>query len=98
MIDIYEASGGVVNEARTQVSMASGMPTKSFDIKLRVILTGVEYDIVDGEKATFSVILEDERRLEEDGIGGAILRFIEHEATLTLPVQQVHILKEETNA
>lgn len=89
LIDIYEAAGGKVNEDRTQVEVNGA--AKPFDIVLRVIPTAVNIDEVAGRSVTFAVLLDDTHHFEDNRH-----TWVEHEVDITLPIEQVRILKEES--
>jgi hypothetical protein len=91
LIDIYEAAGAEVNVERNTVRFTPDM-MKPFDIVLRVMPSAVEE--ISGEKAkiTFDVYLDDEYVLgKTDPVHGTPVYTIPHEASLTLPVDQVRI-------
>lgn len=90
MIDIYEAMGGVVNEDRTSVQIAS--PGKPFKIELLVMPNTFEMG-ADGEFVTFAVLVDDGHIIEEGPLGVNV-RNVYHDIDLRLPVESVNIKKD----
>jgi hypothetical protein len=94
MIDIYEAAGYEVSEDRQSVVMDSSKPLRSFDIILRVFPSGLEYYGNSGQaKMTFAVDL----RTEHDYSGFGQISVFEHEAEISIPIDQVRIYRGENN-
>lgn len=94
LVDIYEAAGCDVSEDRQSVSFDSGKVLQPFDIVLRVVPTGLEYYGNGGQvKMTFAVPLRDDY---DYGVGGQ-MNIFENTTDITLPVDQVRIMKKENN-
>lgn len=94
MIDIYEAAGCKVSEDRQSVVMDSSVPLQPFDIILRVIPSGLEFYGSNGQvKMTFAVPLHSEHDFTEFGR----VDVFEHEAEISIPVDQVRIYKGEND-
>lgn len=88
--DIYQAMGVEVQEhfGKKMLVMDQNRPPQPFDIRLRVIPQSYSLDSIDGpQMVTFGVVLR-----RENVRGGPV--FYDHEVELTLPISQVHILKD----
>lgn len=96
MIDIYEAMGGEVNEDRTMVSMSKPGQYQPFKIELLVYASGYEMG-ADGERVNLQVLLHDSVVFDRTAWGQHVVRHIEHIEQLTLPVDQVNIIKDRVD-
>jgi hypothetical protein len=94
LIDIYEAAGYEVSEDRQSVVMDSSKPLKPFDIILRVIPTGLEYYGSNGQaKMIFAAQLHGDYDYTHIGR----VDVFEHEAEITIPIDQVRIYRGEND-
>lgn len=93
MLDVYEAAGAEVNDDRTMVSMKPGQ-MRPFEIVITVMPGAVE--MIEGEptKVTFDILLDPHLSIKEGPLG-AVARELEYVESLTLPVDQVRIHKED---
>lgn len=90
LVDIYEAAGATVSEDRTTATNLHQM--QPFDIVLRVFPTGLQLGGPDGEKMTFAILLESNYFFETVP-EGTRMREVGYNEEVTLPVNQVRILK-----
>ena len=92
ILDIYVASGGTLSEDGESVSLPKPGEAKPFDITLRVFPIGIEMPGMNQkELVKFAVHLKDEMVFN-----GPYLEHVYHDAELVLPVDQIRVVKEET--
>lgn len=89
LIDIYEAAGCKVSDDRRYVEPSSDF--QPFDIVLRVVPIEVRFDENRKGEVTFKLLLRSEH--VRNAFGGPNL--IDYDIDLTLPVNQIRILKNE---
>lgn len=88
LVDIYEAAGAKLNADRTAAELPPVF--NSFEIVLRVVPDSISF--TDGEKPmmTFAIMLKEDLQVAD-----GIIRWVQYNETITLPINQVQILKEK---